>query len=232
MATQAVISDAFRITIGAAFDRFHFGTIIGQPDITELKDGDFYNYFAEVKLDEFDKPYFPSKGWAIDGNFKLLTDNGWTYKTKTPVPIMNFSVKMAKRISDRITLLPSFYSQLTFASIAPIYYRSYIGGLQKTNNFGVYLPFAGLRRMELTANNVALVRLDFRLRMWQKIYTSLISNVGWYRTTIAQVREDNLMFGGGLSIAYDSMVGPIEFNICSSNLNSKLTAFFSLGYYF
>ena len=86
--------------------------------------------------------------------------------------------------------------------------------------------------MELTANNVALVRLDFRLRMWQKIYTSLITNVGMYRTTIAQVREDNFMLGGGLSIAYDSMVGPIEFNICSSNLNSKLTAFFSLGYHF
>jgi NTE family protein len=232
MATQAVISDAFRITIGASYDHFHFGTIIGQPDMTELKDAAFYNYFAEIKLDEFDKPYFPSKGWAIDGNFKLLTDNGWTYKTKTPVPLLGFSVKVAKRISDRITLLPSFYTQFTFASVAPIYYRSYIGGLQRTNNFGVYLPFAGLRRMELSANNIALVRLDIRLRMWQKIYTSLISNVGMYRTTIAQIKEDNFMIGGGFSIAYDSMVGPIEFNFSTSNLNSKITAFFSLGYHF
>jgi NTE family protein len=232
MATQAVISEAYRITIGASFDHFHFGTIIGQPDITELKDADFYNYFAEIKLDEFDKPYFPSRGWAIDGNFKLLTDNGWTYNAKTPVPLLGFSVKVAKRISDRITFLPSFYSQLTFASVAPIYYRSYIGGLQRTNNFGVYIPFAGLRRMELSANNIGLIRFDFRLRMWQKIYTSLISNIGMYRTTIDQIKENNFMIGGGFSVAYDSMVGPIEFNFCTSNLNSKITSFFSLGYHF
>jgi len=232
IATQAVLSDAFRISIGASLDRFHFGTVIGTPDMTELKDGTFYNYFAKIKIDELDKPYFPSRGIVIDGCFKLLTDNGWTYAGTSPVAHLGFSVAGAKQISNRIVLLPSFYSQFTFASTSPVYYRSYIGGLQRTSYFGVYIPFAGLRRMELSADNVALVSLNARLRMWQKVYVSALTNVGMYGDNSSPFIEGNYIVGGGFSIAYDSVVGPIEFNITTSNLNQKLTAFFSLGYCF
>jgi len=232
VATQAVISDAFRISIGASLEHFRFGTIIGVPDTTELKNGVFYNYFAKLKLDELDHPYFPTKGWAMDGSFKLVTDNGWTYTGKSPLALMGLTAKVVKKISDRLTFLPSFYSQFTLAKTAPVYYKSYIGGFQRTNYFGVYLPFAGLRRMELSADNVALVRLDLRLRLWQKFYLTANPNFGMYGNSISPFIEGNFMVGGGFSFAYDSMVGPIEFNLSSSNINNKVTAFFSLGYYF
>jgi len=232
IATQAIISDVVRISIGTSFDYFRFGTMIGLLDVTELEDGNFYNYFAKIKLDELDQPYFPSKGWALDGMFKLVTDNGWTYAGSSPVGILGFTVKGAKQISDRIVLLPAFYTQLTLASVAPVYYRSYIGGYQRTNYFGVYIPFAGLRRMELSADNVALVRLDLRLRMWQNVFVSLNPNIGIYGNQNTPFIDGNLMVGGGFSVAYDSMVGPIELNLSTSNINQKLTAFFSLGYCF
>ena len=232
LATQAVISDISRISLGASFEHFNFGAILGQQDNPELKDATFYNYFARITLDEFDKPYFPLKGWAMDGIFKLITDNGWKYNGKTPVVLLGFNVKGAKRLSDRLVFLPSFHSQFTFASVSPIYYKSYIGGLQKTNYFGVYLPFAGLRRMELSTDNVALARLDLRLRMWQKVFVSLNSNIGMYGDNLFPFIEGNFMTGGGFSIAYDSMVGPIEFNVSTSNIKKKITAFFSLGYSF
>lgn len=232
VATQAVISDAFRITLGASLEYFRFGTIIGQPDITELKDTTFYNYFAQVKIDEFDKPYFPVKGWAMDGTFKLITNNGWNFNGNSPLAMLGINVKGAKQISDRLVFLPAFYSQFTFASAAPVYYRSYIGGFQETSSFGTYLPFAGLRRMELSADNVALVRIDLRLRMWQKVYLSLNSNIGIYGDTNSPFSNGNFMVGGGFSLAYDSLVGPVEFYVSTSNLNQKISAFFSLGYYF
>ena len=86
--------------------------------------------------------------------------------------------------------------------------------------------------MELSADNVALVRLDLRLRMWQKVYVSLIPNVGMYGDRLSPFSKGNIMIGGGFSIAYDSIVGPIEFNLSTSNLDKKLTGFFSLGYCF
>jgi len=232
VATQAIISDAFRISLGSSIERFQFGTIIGPKDTSSLKNAVFYNYFAKLKLDELDHPYFPTKGWATDCIFKLITDNGWTYTGKSPVVMIGFTVKGAKRISNRLTLLPAFYSQFTLATTAPVYYKSYIGGFQRTNYFGVYIPFAGLRRMELSADNVALVRLDLRLRMWQKVFLSVNPNIGVYGDRTSPFIEGNFMVGGGATIAYDSVVGPIEFNVSTSNLNNKVTAFFSLGYCF
>jgi NTE family protein len=232
IATQTVISNALKISLGTSFEHFHFGTMLGLQDVSELKDATFYNYFAKIKLDEFDKPYFPLKGWAVDGIFKLITDNGWNYSGKSPVTLLGFTLKGVKKISNRIAILPSFYSQFTLARVAPIYYKSYIGGSQRTNYFGIYLPFAGLRRMELSADNAALVRLDLRLRMWQKIFVSLNPNIGVYGDQASPFIEGNFMAGGGITIAYDSIVGPIEFDVSSSNLNKKLAAFFSLGYCF
>ena len=40
------------------------------------------------------------------------------------------------------------------------------------------------------------------------------------------------MLGGGISVAYDSVVGPVELILSTSNLNNKLTPYFTLGYYF
>lgn len=86
--------------------------------------------------------------------------------------------------------------------------------------------------MELSADDVAIARLDLRLRMWQKIFVSVIPNVGMYGDSTSPFTKGNFMVGGALSIAYDSVVGPIEFNISTSNINQIITAFFSLGYSF
>ena len=86
--------------------------------------------------------------------------------------------------------------------------------------------------MELSADNVALVRLDLRMKLWQKVFVSLIPDIGMYGDSISPFIKGNFMVGGGFSISYDSMVGPVEFYVSTSNLNSKISAFFSLGYCF
>jgi NTE family protein len=232
MATQAVVSDVFRISLGGSLEHFHFGSVIGSVDSSKIKDATFLNYFAKGTLDEFDNPNFPLRGWAMNGIFKIVTDNGWKYNGEAPLVLLGLNFKLAKQISDRIVFLSSFNSQFTLASVAPVYYRSYIGGFQKTNYFGNYLPFAGLRRMELSADNVALVRLDLRLRLWKKIYLSFISNFGMYGDQASPYQDGNFMIGGGISIAYDSAVGPVEFNLSTSNLDHKIISYFSLGYNF
>jgi len=231
-ATQAVVSDIFRISLGGSLEFFHFGTVIGPVDSSKINDDTFINYFVKGTLEEFDNPNFPSSGWAMNGIFKIVTDNGWKYNGTSPLTLLGLNIKFAKQISDRVVFLPSFNSQFTMSPVAPVYYRSYVGGFQKTNYFENYLPFAGLRRMELTADNVALVRFDIRIRMWQKIYLSLISNIGMYGDQSSPFQEGNFIIGGGISGAYDSVVGPVEFNFSTSNLNHKIIPYFSLGYCF
>lgn len=232
LGSQAVVFDDYRVSAGMSAEHFSFGSILGTGDYTNLKDATFFNYFAKISLDKFDKPHFPSKGWAMDGIFKLITDNGIKYDNSTPVSVVGLNVKGVHQISRRIAFLPSFYSQFALASDVPVYYRSYIGGLQKTNYFGVYVPFVGLRRMEISADKAAIARLDVRLRMWEKIYVSLNTNIGLFDGQQSHEGGDHFMIGGGLSVAYNSAVGPIELNFSTSNWNNNITPFFSLGYFF
>jgi NTE family protein len=230
--TQAVVSDILRISLGSSFEYFHFGTAIGTVDSSTLKDDTFINYFLKGTLDQFDNPNFPHSGWKMNGIIKLVTDNGWNYNGHSPFAMLGFNVKFAKQISERVVILPAINSQFSLASEAPVFYRSYIGGFQKTNYFGNYLPFAGLKRMEINADKAAFACLDLRVRMWEKIYTTLISNFGAYYDQISTEPGWNFMIGGGLSVSYDSVVGPVELILSTSNLNNKLTPYFSLGYYF
>jgi NTE family protein len=86
--------------------------------------------------------------------------------------------------------------------------------------------------MELIADNVALIRLDLRLRMWEKVFASLITNLRMYSDQFSPFMDGNIMIGGGVAFSYNSVVGPIEFSISTSNLNNKITPYFSLGYTF
>ena len=86
--------------------------------------------------------------------------------------------------------------------------------------------------MQLSADNVALVRFDLRLRLWEKVFVSLNSNVGMYGDAVSPFSNGNFMVGEGFSIAYNSVVGPIELNLSTSNLNQKIIPYFSLGYSF
>ena len=151
----------------------------------------------------------------------------------SPFAMLGLNLKFAKQTLRQGR--PSSFIQLTDSAChlsAPVFYRSYIGGFQKTNYFGNYLPFAGLKRMEISADNVAYACLDLRVRMWEKIYTTFISNIGVYNDNNSADKGGNLMLGGGISVAYDSVVGPVELILSTSNLNNNLTPYFSLGYYF
>jgi NTE family protein len=230
--TQAVVSDILRLSLGSSLEYFHFGTVIGSVDSSMIKDDAFINYFLKGNLDQFDNPNFPHSGWTLNGIIKLVTDNGSTYNGHSPFVLFGFNVKLAKQLSDRVVLLPALNSQISLASVAPVFYRSYIGGFQKTNYFGNYLPFAGMKRMELTADNAAFLCLDLRVRMWEKFYTTFISNIGFYNDMNSTQKDEQFMIGGGISVSYDSVVGPVELILSTSNLNNNLTPYFSLGYYF
>ena len=232
LGTQAVVSDILRLSAGGSVEYFHFGSVIGSVDSSSIKDNTYIDYFIKATLDQLDNPNFPSNGWTMNGIIKVVTDNGWKYNGHNPFAILGFNVKLAIKLSERVVILPAFNSQLTLVSAAPVFYRSHIGGFQETNYFGNYLPFAGLKRMQITADNVAYGCLDLRIRMWEKIYTTFISNIGMYSDKNTAQSGANFMIGGGISVAYDSVVGPVKLILSTSNLNSKVTPYFTLGYYF
>jgi NTE family protein len=230
--TQAVVSDIFRIAFGGSVEYFHFGSAIGDIDTASINDKTFFNYFLTGSLDQIDDPFFPSTGWSLNGTVRLITDNGLQYEGKSPVPVAGLDIKTVKKVSERVVIIPAFRSRFAFASHVPVFYRSYLGGFQQTDYFGNYLPFTGLRRMEISADNVAFCSLDVRVRLWTKFYLTLLTDFGMLSDKTEPGTGDKLMLGGGISAAYSSVVGPVEIILSTSNLNKNLIPYFTLGYYF
>ncbi len=43
--------------------------------------------------------------------------------------------------------------------------------------------------------------------------------------------ENNIMFGYGLTAGYNSFIGPVEFSVMGSNINTSASFFINIGFW-
>lgn len=135
-----------------------------------------------------------------------------------------------------------------FSGPVPVYpsMNNIIGGTEMGRYIDQQLPFIGLNKMSLAFNNVGIVRADIRLRLFKNHYVTGIIN--YARSSIDMKNffkeRDDLMWGelygynasnwigAGIRYSINSKLGPISFDVSSSNISHKPNFYFSLGHYF
>jgi NTE family protein len=228
LATHSFITDATRFTLGASVDFYRLGSVIGNSSQYSIHDNTYFNLFSKIEHSRLNKIYFPTKGTNISGGVKILLKGG----NSNPVMIGDFFFKRARSISDRVTFLYSVKSRMIFGNNESFFHRTYLGGVQQTDYFENSIPFNGIRRMELSTGSVGIGRMEGRLRMWEKLYISLTGDLGIYSEDNLFITNQKSIFGFGLNAAYDSAVGPLEFNLSFSSGYKNVIPFLSLGYWF
>lgn len=124
--------------------------------------------------------------------------------------------------------------------------NSIIGGTEAGRYIDQQLPFIGLNKISLTFNNVAIVRADIRTRLFGNHYLTAIFN--YARSSIDMknfFREREVLewgglydynasdwWGAGIRYSIDTKLGPLSFDISSSNISKKVNLYFSIGHYF
>ena len=228
LATHSFITDATRFTLGTSMDAFGLGTVIGDTSSYRLRPKTYFNLFSRIEHNSLNKIYFPTKGVNVGGGVKVLL-NDWT---TDPIIIGDFYLKRARAVSDRITYIYSLNSRMVFGRDESYFHHTFLGGVQQTDYFSNTLPFNGIRRMELNTSSVGIGRLEFRLKMWEKIFVSLSGEIGMYSNENLFFVNQKTIFGYGLNAAYNSAVGPLEFNLSFSSLDKDLLPYLSLGFWF
>ena len=232
LATHSVYFDAFRISLGAELEHVNIESVIGSLSNEVLNNQTFLNYYAQIDLDQMNRAYFPTVGWKLSGEAKIVTDNGWLFNNGNPFMPIKLNLQLAKSFGSRFTVLPSVKGRIIIGSGEPVYYKSFVGGVEQTDYLNAQVPFIGLRRMEMMTRNVAVGELDLRYRFWEKIYLTLNANLGFYGDENDFLTKGEALAGGGVTVSYDSMVGPVELMISSSNVSKEPSLFLSLGYWF
>ena len=121
-----------------------------------------------------------------------------------------------------------------------------IGGTEMSRYIDQQLPFIGLNKISFAFNDVAIVRADVRIRLFRSHYLTGIINYG--RSSIDMknfFKESDVLqwselydynasnwLGAGLRYSIDTKIGPLSFDVTSSNISQKVHLYFSWGYFF
>lgn len=121
-----------------------------------------------------------------------------------------------------------------------------IGGVDMGRYIDQQLPFVGVNKISFAFNNVAIARADIRLRIFRSHYLTAIVNYARSSIDLKNFfkERDDLVWddlydynasnwwGAGIRYSIDTKMGPLSFDISSSNISKNVSLYFSLGHYF
>ena len=121
-----------------------------------------------------------------------------------------------------------------------------IGGAEMGRYIDQQLPFIGVNKISLAFNNVGIARLDIRTRVYRNHYVTGIVN--YARSSVDMnnffKEKDELQWGdlydynasnwwgAGIRYSIDTELGPLNFDVSSSNISKNVNLYFSIGHYF
>lgn len=159
-------------------------------------------------------------------------------------PLLHLSVyeHIVAPLSQRVALHGRLFGGVNLDLGKPwrdsFHYDSYLFLSQKFNlggfaNLGMdnQTIFSGLRYREYPVNNLAALYLGVQYTPLKDLYITPHVSVGM-DILGPNVRDSDLLYGAGIDLDYDSLIGPIKLSFTRSNVLRTSRFFFSLGYAF
>lgn len=220
--------------LGACYEFYDYSHILHQMGNENIKISNehFFNYFACLHYDSYDKAYFPSRGLKLYGSYTLYTDNLLEYKDNSPFSGVLGAFEGIIPVTHRFSILPSVHGRFLFGSNIPFAKMNVMGGDIMEQYLPNQLPFAGTTRVELMENSLLIGGIKLRQRIGNIHYITFTGNYALSSHKIKNLLKENTMFGCAISYGMDSMFGPLEATLNYTNRAEKLGFYVNLGYKF
>lgn len=189
--------------------------------------GNINKTYLRLKYDTLDSISIPMSGIKADFIYNLSNSFG---NMKTNIYGPSYIIKGYYPLNKRFSLLYGLNSAIIRGDNIKLDKYVKVGGLFnniENNEFEFY----GLSFQEKSVKEFLSLNLGFRYKLYYSLYLT-----GRFDVATFKDRKDNsgmwkkLSKGVGLSLAYDSPIGPLEFSI-SENLNRrKIITSISIGY--
>ncbi len=193
------------------------------------------NVVGFLKMDNLDKLVYPKSGFRFVSEFKLVMDIEDSLNNRVdPLAVLTAQYKTAIPIHPKLTLVPSVYfgGSLKKSDFLLTQYGFYMGGLRENSMNAIY-PFIGLEFMQVNNYNGLIGRLDVQYEFYKNLYLVPKWNIGFNSKNLEGIfSETHPVHGYGLTLGADTILGPVEITIMSSDYNNKVLGYFNLGYNF
>lgn len=202
---------------------------VDKPAVTQS----YFNFFAFLKIDRFDKSFFPHSGEKLDVRSVFVTTllKGGNLNPGGKITVLSGTYEMAIPLGSKWTLQPRLNGGFTFGEGLYFSQMFFLGG-QGNNYLPGMFSFSGLKVSQLGGNQMLSARLKLQFNVYKKHYimtTVDAGSIGFSRAALFDF--DKGVIGYGLTYGYDSFLGPIEVSLMGSNFNS-VSGFINLGFWF
>ena len=228
--TETILGNSMSIGFGPQFESSELSPSVSAQRTVTIEES-FLNLSAFLKVDTYDRAFYPSKGgslWAEAKIVKGIKENS-VFNTSL---VMAFRYRNAFKISPKISVIPSLNIGMAISDTLPYQYRSFIGGA----NYGQFhnlFPFVGMNFMQRSDYSALVAGCDLQFEFRHNHFLILKYNIGkTERKPEKLLLLANSIQGIGLTYGYNSPIGPIEFTVMASNYTNKTLTFINLGYWF
>ncbi|WP_431609398.1 patatin-like phospholipase family protein [Chryseobacterium sp. 'Rf worker isolate 10'] len=218
-----------------------------------------FNTFLKFEQNNLNKRYFTTKGNHLQVSTRFYYgDRYQLYDLETVQPILNVILNPETEGYFRpknlisFTLNENFYHPITrrLTVKANIFLGASFGSKrddqvpylflnQKYNlggseyNYDMLSPeFNGLRQKEIPVTSVAKAALSFQYRIMKKLYLTPSISYGKASGEFSPFNESEDIFGYGVNLGYESVIGPISLNISRNDVLDFSRIYFSVGFKF
>ena len=190
-------------------------------------------YFAYMHFDNQDSKVYPQRGFKWTLQYLYYTDNGYNYKGRGGMHVLEGVWQVAIPASGSLTLIPQVSGRMLPTKNEDIFMMNVIGGI---NSYGHYarhqMPFAGANYMEIVSNNLLIGGLTARQRLGTNQYLFGVANYAMLGKKVGDFFTTRNLFGAAVGYGFRSPIGPIEANLNWSTLTHKPTFYVNVGYEF
>ena len=225
---------SFKFQLGLRYEYFDYNNFLFTDESLNysVKPESFISYFALAHFETMDRRYFPTKGVSLRADYSVYTDNFVNYNGHTPFSALSFGFNSVLPLTSHFSILPSINGRILIGKDIAYPFLNAIGGDIAGKYVPQQLPFAGINHMELLDNSLAMARVDFRQRIGERHYISLVANCAIHHNDFWTLLKGKYLWGGSLGYAYNSIAGPMSVNFGLANQHRNLQFFMNLGYYF
>ena len=224
---QSVWRDKFAIGGGLSHDYFESKTV-GSAVFSDGRN--FLNPYVFIRSDTQDDKRFPTRGFTLNAESKLLDllvndEKGSTIQTKITTQI-NFP------FTDWFTYRLGLFGGFTVGEVLNDYYLFRIGGIFD-QNLGNFTRFSGYEFGQLGAKNMLTNINTFQFKVYKNYYLNADFSIA---NLFNDLKVDDLIHisesSAGLTAGYKSPFGQVKLNYSRSFTNNNNIFSVILGHWF
>ena len=194
------------------------------------------NFFINWAADTRNRLYFPSSGFRSEFSMKYVMPlSDWSRDIFTSSVVIHFNYEHNYSFAPRWVMRPGIFIGSTLSSVnePPPQHWFAFGGMNPKNYVSTAVPFAGVNFIQRFGYHATVLRFHMQYNFYRKLYLTLLTDAGSIAFSLDDALDpENYILGYGARFSYDSFIGPVEFTLMGSNLNSKPLLFINLGFWF